>query len=64
MLGTVHGYPYVESSGAWPGYRAYIGRFIGQRLTVIVLLNRCDIDWITLGRAIAELYLPSVTGRR
>lgn len=64
VLGTVHGYPYVESSGDWPGYRAYIGRFIGQQLTVIVLLNRRDIDWITLGRGIAELYLPSVTDRR
>lgn len=58
ILGTYHGASYVESSGDWPGFRAYVGRFVERRLTVIVLLNRRDIDWVDLGRSIADVYLP------
>jgi hypothetical protein len=34
-------------------------RFVGRQLTVIVLLNRRDIDWINLARSIAALHLQA-----
>jgi len=47
----------VEHSGDLAGYRAYLGRFPDQRLSVILLCNRSDINQVPLAHAVADVYL-------
>ena len=44
-------------SGSTIGFRTHIARFPQERLTVIVLLNRADLDAQALALAVADMFL-------
>lgn len=48
--------PYVGHSGAWVGFLSYYLRFPEERLAIIVLSNRSDIDPERLAFKIADIY--------
>ena len=61
FLQDVPGRRAVESNGAWQGFRTYIGRFVDDSLTVIVLGNSTGLREPTLvGHRIAALVRPKL----
>ncbi len=49
----------VSHSGSTGGYRAWMARYPDQKLAVSLLCNASDADTPTLGRAVADVYLPA-----
>ncbi len=47
----------VGHSGALPGFTSYIGRFVDDGLTVIILTNSADASPAALAKGVADLYL-------
>jgi hypothetical protein len=45
--------------GKTMGFYTYIQRFIDDKLTIIILCNRTDLDPEKLASQAADLYLPS-----
>ena len=39
------------------GFHSYIERFVPDKLSIVVLCNRTDLDPEALGRQVAEIYL-------
>jgi CubicO group peptidase (beta-lactamase class C family) len=54
-----HGQKRMHHSGSTSGFRNFIQRFPGRRLTVIALTNRRDPEVDPLAEAVARLYLDS-----
>lgn len=54
-----HGYRRMHHSGSTSGFRNFIQRFPGERLTVIALTNRRDPEVDPLAESVARLYLES-----
>ncbi|WP_162888158.1 serine hydrolase [Sphingomonas mesophila] len=55
------GVPVINHSGATGGYRAWLGRFPDQRLSVALLCNRADANSTRLAKQMADLFLPAVS---
>jgi CubicO group peptidase (beta-lactamase class C family) len=53
------GIPEVSHSGATAGYRAWLARYPGQRLSVAVLCNAAQASPGRLGHSAADLFLPA-----
>jgi len=53
-----HGVREVSHPGWTGGYRAWMARYPDQRLAVALLCNTSEADTMTLGRKVADLYLP------
>ena len=51
----------VSHSGATAGYRAWLGRYPEQKLTVAVLCNHAAANATALAHEAADLYLPAPT---
>jgi CubicO group peptidase (beta-lactamase class C family) len=47
----------IEHGGDLAGYHAYLARFPDQRLSVILLCNRSDINQVPLAHAVADICL-------
>jgi CubicO group peptidase (beta-lactamase class C family) len=56
--GAVRGRPVVRHGGSVIGFRSEFARFVDDRLTIILLMNLHDVDWQTIVRGIAAVYLP------
>ena len=54
-----HGVRELSHDGATAGYRAWLGRFPDQRLSIAVLCNADDAVPSKLAHAVAGLYLPT-----
>lgn len=52
------GRPWIGHSGALPGYETHIGRFVDDKLTVILLTNRIGTGARELAGLVAEVYQP------
>ena len=63
-LDTVDGHRVVRHGGSLPGFRATLGRFVDDKLTVIVLTNGDDANADAFLFGIAELYIPGFVRRR
>lgn len=55
-LGEVRGHRIIQHGGSWQGFRAYIARYVDQRLTVIVFANVDEADTGKLAHGVAGLY--------
>jgi CubicO group peptidase (beta-lactamase class C family) len=53
-----HGLREVFHDGATAGYRAWLGRFPDQGLSIALLCNAADANTGELAHAVADLYLP------
>ena len=51
--------PYVGHSGAWLNFTSYFLRFPERQLSVVILLNRDDIDGDSLAFQVADLWLEN-----
>lgn len=58
FLRTYHGLREISHDGATAGYRAWLGRFPDQHLSVAVLCNADDQLPSNLAHAVADHYLP------
>jgi len=47
----------VWHAGGLPGFASYLGRFVDDKVTIIVLSNGNDADIIAVGRGLADEYL-------
>jgi CubicO group peptidase (beta-lactamase class C family) len=50
----------IAHSGATAGYRAWLGRYPDQRLSVALLCNDGDLNPTNVAHRVADLYLPAV----
>lgn len=55
-LGDVNGHKSIEHGGAWQGFKAFILRYPGDKLTVIVFANLIQTNEGKLARGIAQIY--------
>jgi CubicO group peptidase (beta-lactamase class C family) len=62
-IGQYKGVEEVSHGGATAGYRAFLGRYPDQRLSVAVLCNAGSASAPQLGHAVADLYLGDRIGR-
>ncbi|NNF39117.1 MAG: beta-lactamase family protein [Gemmatimonadetes bacterium] len=59
-VGETRGVPSVTHTGATSGYRAYLGRFPEQHLSVALLCNVANVNPGGLGAQIADVYLDGI----
>lgn len=61
---NVNGHRVVEHEGAWQGFTTHIARYVGDRLTVIVLTNldSAHSDPSKVAHGVAAIYLPGLRG--
>jgi CubicO group peptidase (beta-lactamase class C family) len=59
-LGEVNKRRIVEHGGAWQGFKAFIGRYVDDRLSVIVFANLANADPGILARGVAGIYNPAL----
>jgi CubicO group peptidase (beta-lactamase class C family) len=57
---TKSGTRLLEHGGAWQGFAAYLGRYVDDRLTVVVFCNRAGAPARYLAQQIAGFYVPSL----
>ena len=57
---SVNGSRVIEHSGAWQGFKSYIGRYPDEKLTVIVFANLENMDPTKFGHGIAEIVEPKL----
>jgi CubicO group peptidase (beta-lactamase class C family) len=61
-VSSVRGHKLIDHGGMRPGYVAYIGRFVDDGLTVVLLANLQGANLPTLGAGVAALYFPALKG--
>jgi CubicO group peptidase (beta-lactamase class C family) len=60
ILDEYRGFPRVQHTGEWVGYRSSVLRFPTERLDIIVLCNVVgDLDALALSERVADLYIGS-----
>lgn len=59
-LGTVNGHQIIEHGGSWQGCKAFIARYVGDSLAVIVLANLAQADPGRLAHGVAGLLEPAL----
>lgn len=57
---SFHGVPEIAHSGSTAGYRAWLGRYPTQKLSIAMLCNASNAP-TTLGRQVAAKFLPAFT---
>lgn len=60
MLGTVNGRRIIEHGGSWQGFKTFIARYVGDGLTVIVLMNQGRANPATFAHGIAGVIDPAL----
>jgi len=56
----INGHRIIEHGGAWQGFTSYIGRYVDDQVTVIVLDNLAGGNAGKIGRHVAALYNPQL----
>jgi hypothetical protein len=59
--GAVKGRRVVRHGGSVIGFRSEFARFVDDCLTIILLMNLHDVDWQTIVRGVAAVYLSPAT---
>ena len=60
-LGTQAGHRKIEHGGSWQGFKAYIARYVNDRLTVIVFANLAEAEPGAIAHGVAGLVEPALT---
>lgn len=63
VVSTYHGATEIAHSGATAAYRAWLGRYPEQRLSIALLCNAGDADSTQLAHAVADEFLPGPVAR-
>ncbi|HEV8368096.1 MAG TPA: serine hydrolase domain-containing protein [Pyrinomonadaceae bacterium] len=56
----MNGHRVIEHGGAWQGFTSYIGRYVDDRITVIVLDNLAGGNAGKIARHVAAIYSPEL----
>lgn len=64
QIDTAGGHKHIHHGGSLPGFRAEIGRFIDDKLTVVVLTNGDNANAGLISRGVANLYVPGIIPER
>jgi len=59
-FGEVRGHKIIEHGGAWQGFTSHIARYVDDKLTIIVLVNRAGGNPGTIAHGIAGLINPEL----
>lgn len=59
-VGKINGRRLISHNGAWQGFMAHIGRYVDDKLTVIVLANLAGFNATKLAGEIAAIYNPEL----
>lgn len=59
-VGTVNGRRHIHHGGAWQGFRAYLCRYVDDRLTVVVLANSDSARPAKFANMVASHYVPAL----
>lgn len=54
------GFPRYHHGGAWQGFRAYFSRYVGEKLSLILLTNSAATELDTFVNGIARLWNPAL----
>jgi CubicO group peptidase (beta-lactamase class C family) len=63
FIGSYRGFAEVSHSGATGGYRAWLGRYPDQHLSIALLCNAADAGTAALAHAVADRYLSGAPSR-
>jgi len=56
----INGHRIIEHGGAWQGFTSYIGRYVDDKITVIVLDNLAGGNAGKIGRHVTAIYNPEL----
>lgn len=62
FIGDKKGHHVVEHEGQWQGFETQISRFVGDKLTVVVLTNLADAKPGEIADGVADIYLKKSEG--
>jgi CubicO group peptidase (beta-lactamase class C family) len=60
-FGDIRGHKIIEHGGAWQGFTSHIARYVDDKLTIVVLVNRAGASPGNIAHGIAGLYNPELT---
>jgi hypothetical protein len=55
-LDEVRGHRIIQHGGAWQGFKAYIARYVNDKLTVVLFDNQIQSDPGKIAHGIAAIY--------
>ena len=55
-LGEAHGHHIIEHGGAWQGFKSHIGRYVDDKLTIVVFANLAQANPTRIAHGIAGIY--------
>jgi CubicO group peptidase (beta-lactamase class C family) len=59
-LGEIRGHRIIEHGGGWQGFKSYIARYPGDKLTVVVFANLAQSNPAIIAHEVAALYNPEL----
>jgi CubicO group peptidase (beta-lactamase class C family) len=62
-LSSVNGRKAIRHSGSWQGFNSYIARFVDDKLSIIVLVNRNRANPGRIAQGVAGFYVPVLAPR-
>jgi len=63
FIGERNGHRLISHEGAWQGFKSYIGRYVNDQLTVVVLANLAEAEPEKIAKKVADLYLAAEPGK-
>jgi len=55
-LGEVRGHRVIEHGGSWQGFKAYIARYVDDKMTVILFANQSRANQMKLAHGVAAIF--------
>jgi hypothetical protein len=59
-INAIRGHRLVEHGGSWQGFNTYIARYVGDKLTVVVLANLDGSKPGEIAHHVAGMYVPDL----
>ena len=59
-LGEVRGHRVIEHGGSWQGFKAYIARYVDDKMTVILFANQSRANQMKLAHGVAAIFNPEL----
>src|SRR2546422_5486987 len=60
FLNEVQGHHIIEHSGSWQGFKAFIARYVDDKLTVVLFVNLAQSDQAKIAHGVAAIYNPEL----
>jgi len=59
-LNEAPGHHIIEHSGSWQGFKAFIARYVDDKLTVVLFVNLAQSDQAKIAHGVAAIYTPDL----